>query len=85
MTLKSVLTQAEYIGYLKGSIINLLVEADLNCLDRATEMMGELRALVAEADDPIPFEAVPGAESPDKLTSARMIEIRDSMNRLAKK
>lgn len=74
MTIKSVLTPAEYIGYLKGSIINLLVEADLNCLDRATEMMGELRTLVAET--PIRGQSI---------SDESMRAIRDGMIRLGGK
>lgn len=73
---KSMLTHDEYIGYLKGTIINLVAEGEII---KSEPWLNELRAALKDspADNP--------ATVPDRLSDATMREIRDGMVRLDKK
>lgn len=76
---KDMLRAVEYIGYLKGVIINMVADDDIEQVDRwVSELRAALKEQAALTDDP-------PQTAHDRLAESSMRAIRDSMVRLEKK
>lgn len=76
---KDLLRAVEYIGYLKGVIINMVADDDIEQVDRwVSELRAALKEQAAMTDEPPPT-------AQDRLTESDMRAIRDSMVRLDRK
>lgn len=78
MTIKSVLTQAEYIGYLKGRIIGAVCAGDPSSLQEASNDIKALYDMVAEA-------TIHSQSHQETISDESMRAIRDGLIRLGGK